>query len=100
MSAKNKVGKVLLTRRVSDESTKNPSLHAFIFHALARHASGDWGDISESDKAINDQALSLGNDRILSSYNLPSSEKDLPKKIWIITEQDHEHTTILFPDDY
>ena len=68
---------------------------------LARHASGDWGDICEEDKELNNQALIDGS-RILSAYTLPDNET----KIWIITdaEIDDQHhrqcTTFLLPDEY
>jgi hypothetical protein len=60
---------------------------------LARHASGDWGDLDEDDRRENE--LSLRHDwRILSSY--PVREKT----IWVITEADRSVTTILFPEEY
>ena len=67
---------------------------------LARHASGDWGDLDRDDKRANDAALKTGA-RILSAYHLPDDTK-----IWIITdaEIDDNHnrqaTTILLPDEY
>lgn len=36
---------------------------------LRRHASGDWGDMSDDDKAANNEALETGK-RILSSYEI------------------------------
>lgn len=60
---------------------------------LARHAYGDWGDLDEFDKQLNEQAYKDG-DRLLSSYNLPAG------KVWIITEWDRSVTTILLPSDY
>jgi hypothetical protein len=61
---------------------------------LARHAAGDWGDLSEEDKTENELSLVEGF-RLLSAYFLP----DLTK-IWIITEADRSATTILLPEDY
>lgn len=61
---------------------------------LVRHASGDWGDMSEEDKAYNEEALVTG-DRILSSYRDSNGIK-----FWIITEWDRSTTTILLPDEY
>lgn len=62
---------------------------------MARHSRGDWGDLDEEDKAANDAAVTSGEDRILSSYVLPSGEK-----IWIITEADRSATTALLPSEY
>lgn len=61
---------------------------------LARHASGDWGDLGEEDKAANDAALATGA-RLLSAYTLSTDER-----LWIITEADRASTTLLLPLDY
>jgi hypothetical protein len=44
---------------------------------LARHLSGDWGDVSESDKRSNDAAVREGG-RLLSAYALVDGEPDGP----------------------
>jgi len=62
--------------------------------ALARHARGDWGDLTEEDLRANDRALVYGA-RILSAYNASNSVK-----FWIITEWDRSATTILLPEEY
>ncbi len=66
---------------------------------LARHAKGDWGDLSEEDRCLNDEALIDGS-RLLSAYKTLKGVK-----LWIITEaQDDEGhraaTTLLLPDEY
>lgn len=61
---------------------------------LARHVSGDWGDMDAHDKRANNAAVKEGN-RIFSAYNLP-----LLHKVWIITEADRSSTTILLPEEY
>ena len=60
---------------------------------LARHASGDWGNLDEHDRRENELSLRHGW-RILSSY--PVGEKT----IWIITEADRSATTVLLPEEY
>ena len=62
--------------------------------ALARHARGDWGDLTEEDLKANDGALVHGA-RILSAYHARNSVK-----FWIITEWDRSATTILLPEEY
>lgn len=62
--------------------------------ALARHANGDWGEVCEYDRSINDFAVTAG-DRILSAYTSSSGVR-----FWIITEADRSSTTLLLPDDY
>ena len=66
---------------------------------LHRHVRGDWGDLSEGDREINEEALS-DDSRILSAYITTSGQK-----LWIITEavNDQGHrasTTILLPEEY
>lgn len=64
---------------------------------LRRHLRNDWGDLSESDKRLNDRAVRSGEDRIFSSYHLDETGDN---KIWIITEWDRSATTILLPEEY
>ncbi len=71
-------------------ATANQSASMF----LARHASGDWGDLGEDDRQENEEAIEAGV-RILSSYRTYSDEK-----IWVITEADRSLTTILLPEEY
>ena len=61
---------------------------------LARHVTGDWGELDEEDKAQNNFSVK-NNLRILSAYTLQSGEK-----IWLITEADRSATTILLPSEY
>jgi hypothetical protein len=62
--------------------------------ALARHASGDWGELCREDKSENERALN-GEGRLFSAY----AAKDGPR-FWIITESDRSVTTVLLPADY
>jgi hypothetical protein len=63
------------------------------FDYLARHATGDWGELDDHDRKENEQSLEHGW-RILISY--PVGERH----IWIITEADRSVTTILLPEEY
>ena len=60
---------------------------------LARHQSGDCGDLDEDDILANLSAIVVG-ERVFSSYNVGS------QKIWIITESDRSVTTVLLPQEY
>ncbi|MEW9897971.1 hypothetical protein ABWL39_04990 [Chitinivorax sp. PXF-14] len=62
---------------------------------LRRHLHGDWGDLSDNDRRLNDAALKSGEDRLFSSYQVTP---DL--KLWIITEWDRSVTTLLLPSEY
>lgn len=61
---------------------------------LRRHLHGDWGDLSDDDRRLNDAALKSGEDRLFSSYQVT---RDL--KLWIITEWDRSVTTLLLPSE-
>jgi hypothetical protein len=58
-----------------------------------RHRSGDWGDVCDEDKKLNDEAVD-GEGRILSAYTVDG------EKVWVITEWDRSVTTVLFPSEY
>ena len=66
---------------------------------LARHFTGDWGDVDADDQQANDQALIPDEhgeyDRLLSAYHLTDGTK-----IWVLTEADRSATTILLPSEY
>ncbi len=61
---------------------------------LAKHQSGDWGDVCEDDKRENDFSVREGF-RILSSY-----KTNLGEKLWVITEADRSSTCVLLPEEY
>lgn len=64
------------------------------FELIARHGSGDWGEVNQHDQRENEHALVHGL-RLLSAYTLRDGTK-----IWIITEADRSATTVLLPDEY
>jgi hypothetical protein len=65
-----------------------------ILTALRRHMAGDWGDVDEHDWQENELSLKEGF-RLLSAYHT-----DAGLKLWVITEADRSHTTVLLPNDY
>lgn len=83
------LGQVLITPGAHDALNLRD-----VASSLVRHAGGDWGDVCDEDKAVNDEALATG-DRILSAYHDRNDTK-----FWIITEWDRSATTILLPDEY
>ena len=64
-----------------------------LFDYLARHATGDWGELCAFHRRQNERALRVG-ERVFSSYDTPAG------KVWIITEADRSVTTILLPEEY
>ena len=63
------------------------------FDFLARHSSGDWGELCAFDRRQNEIAL-REELRIFSSYETTAG------KVWVITEADRSVTTILLPEEY
>lgn len=61
---------------------------------IARHVTGDWGDLGAEDHEENERAVRDGS-RILSAYQLPTGQR-----IWVITEADRSATTLLLPEEY
>ncbi len=65
-----------------------------VAQALARHARGDWGELSPEDRDENELSLKDGF-RLLSAYTDRHGTK-----FWIITEADRSATTVVLPEDY
>lgn len=61
---------------------------------IARHVSGDFGDIDPEDWQANLAALQYGN-RIVSAYTLAPDAV-----IWAISTADRGTTTLLIPSEY
>lgn len=84
------VGDVCIT---NNANTAVP--RADIITALGRYMQGDWGDVSEDSKLMNDEALKDKNEGFMGIY---VSSNDV--KFWIITDYGRETTTVLLPEDY
>ena len=89
MDTKFELGQVLITPGAYEELNLRDAANG-----LLRHARGDFGEVSEEDKALNEEAIETG-DRILSAY----FDRD-GVKYWIITEHDRSATTVLLPSEY
>ena len=93
--AKFKTGKLIATEGIANFINQIAWNHIWVDECLQRHKAGDWGDLEQEDKEANDQALENG-DRLFSSYITDEGGTI----IWIITDADRLHTTILFPHEY
>lgn len=71
---------------------------------IRRHIAGDWGDLCDEDKNLNDEAIAheetanTDNDlrgRVLSVYHTKLGEK-----LYVITEWDRSSTCLLLPSEY
>ena len=68
-----------------------------LFRLVARHSTGDWGEVCPEDAEANRLAVANGH-RVLSCYRLLVGERAV--KVWILTEADRSATTILLPEEY
>ena len=75
--------------RLLDQHQINP------LSLVARHVTGDFGDLCAYDLRENERAVEEGL-RVFSSYALPGSDA----KVWCITEWDRSVTTLLLPSEY
>lgn len=71
-----------------------------IIKLLSRHFQGDWGDLDEVDRKLNDEVIAHeGNlelqSRVLSKYAVSNNEN-----VYITTEADRSVTTILYKNEY
>lgn len=90
VNSKFELGRTLITANAK-KKLDFPSVLQIL---LTRYMQGDWGNLCESDKQLNDNALKYG-DRIFASYTDAND-----RKFWIITEADRSATTVLLPEDY
>lgn len=86
-------GRILATKGVANEMEESPVFAGEVAAAFNRYQGKDWGELSQEDKDLNNQAVGAG-ERILAAYQTSKG------RIWIITEWDRSATTILFPSEY
>lgn len=93
------LGQVVMTCGIAARMGTDPSFARGVRSSLERHAAGDWGDVGEESRRMNDDALEAErngewSDRLFSLYDIEGTE------IFIITEADRSVTTILLPEEY
>jgi len=92
-------GTVVMTCGIRDLMFSDEHAQEVVQSCLDRHCKGDWGDLCDDDKMMNDESLEAEKkggwtDSLFSSY-----ETDVGK-IYVITECDRSATTILLPEEY
>ena len=88
------LGAVMMTKGTLGLMENDCRFRPFINNCLQRHKMNDWGDLSDGDKALNDESL-LTDGRLLSEYQYTGKVR-----IKIITEADRSVTTVLLPNEY
>jgi len=89
MTFKFPLGRTVITKNALERLTLKD-----VHQALARHGTGDWGEVCPEDLEENELSLREGF-RLLSVYR-----SDAGEKFWVITEADRSATTVLMPEDY
>jgi hypothetical protein len=94
-------GRIVMTPGAIEVMADN---NAPVSEFLARHVTGDWGDVPPEDARANERDLKAGR-RLLAAYKLPKDDR-----IWIITDAvdteagddplKREVTTVLLPSEY
>ena len=92
-------GEVVVTATIVSMMNSNLSFYDFVYRALQRHQSLDFGDLDTHDLKANQEALKQGS-RVFSAYLMPVCLDCIYSKIYIITEADRSCTTVLFPHEY
>ncbi len=95
--ARFKLGKVCVTCGVNDLMTENAEFMKFVHRCFTRFTGCDWGDMTESDRRQNEEALKHNDNRLFAAYE-HAEHPDW--RLWIITECDRSATTALFPSEY
>ena len=85
-----KLGVVVATPRVR-EVFSGP----YLASCVTRHASGDWGELTDVERRLNDLALDACGP-LVSFYRHPIGERGL----YIITTAKRSKTTILLPEEH
>ena len=68
--AKFRLGQVVWTGGVNNKIAEDAEFSKFVLGSLARHATGDWGDMPEDDKKENEYSMDK-HLRLMSSYENP-----------------------------
>lgn len=83
----------MITTALNDIQNASPAVARQVSQAFSRFLKGDWGDMPDEDKNLNDDALRTG-DRIVAKYGTVNGY------IYIITEHDRSCTTIMLAEEY
>ena len=95
-----RTGPVVMTPGIRDIIRTGNDAAELIQRCLDRHTSGDWGDLCDDDKQLNQDSLDEEREKGYTYENLFSSYETDFGKIYIITECDRSVTTVLLSDEY
>ena len=93
------MGKVVCTATLHNAMSENSRFAKEVIMAINRYSNKDWGELTEDDQQVNEDALQYPDDLyLLGAY------KTCKGKIYIITNRISENagdnaTTVCFPDE-
>lgn len=85
------IGLVFATHRAISALVKAGDLPS---QFLKRHATGDWGNIPEEYRRLNDDRAVMSGP-VISVYQTTAGDD-----LWVITEADRSVTRLLLPEEY
>lgn len=94
------LGEIVATTGMSEwAATDTAARHAHVQTCLGRHHNGDWGDLSDDDKVVNDRAVKRGA-RVLSAYPLDPTTPFSARTNCLMIVTENGHTTVFLPWEY
>ena len=93
-------GPVVMTPGIREIVTRGPEGAGIVRECLERHCRGDWGDLCDDDKQLNQDSLDEEKRTGRSYDSLFSNYETDVGNIYVITECDRSVTTILLPEEY
>ena len=92
------LGRTVMSKGIYQKMIMDRAFIGGVLTALTRHSMGDWGDLCDNDKEMNDRALKAElegrhTDILMSTYTICGH------KVNILTEEDRSVTTVYFPEE-
>ena len=84
---------VVLSYSVTQTMQSNDDFSKHVARSILRFSRKDWGDVSDTDKQTNDEAVEA-HTQVLGAYG---NGKD---KVWIIKDAFDGPVTVMYPSDY
>ncbi len=92
-------GPVVMTCGIRGLIMDDPLVSEKIDECLERHKNGDWGDLCDDDKEMNDESIRAEKEGGYGDSLFSKYDNDFGP-IYIITECDRSVTTILLAEEY
>lgn len=93
------LGQVVYTTTITNYTFSNLYFRVFVLECLLKHLNYDFGILCKEDHNANMRAIQNGG-RVFSIYLIPEDLNIDLEKIYIITEANRSHTTVLYPCEY